>query len=181
VNAGSRPFGPLGAALLSVTAIVGVALAVHGWSHRRLAAIASVGGAPAAVRSAPPAGGTGSSSGPAGPHAPAPARRPARSAPGPLLRSEQYAQYAFRVWPGRLTNQARAAMTGLKVTVRSKPGGIEVTAGVIGQAASAPVFYATGTRVYVIEAALGDDSGNSDYNLGDDGLVVTDAHDRIVR
>jgi len=180
VNAGSRPFGPLGAALLGVTAIVGVALAVHGWSHRRLPAIASVGGAPAAARTAPSAGASGSSSGPAGPQAPAPSR-PAGVAPGPLLRSEQYAQYAFRVWPGRLTSQARAAMTGLKVTVRSKPGGIEVTAGVIGQAATPPVFYATGTRVYVIEAALGDDSGNSDYNLGDDGLVVTDAHDRIVR
>jgi hypothetical protein len=27
---------------------------------------------------------------------------------------------------------------------------------------------------------MGDDSGSSDYNLGDDGIVVTDAHGRIV-
>jgi hypothetical protein len=36
-------------------------------------------------------------------------------------------------------------------------------------------------RVYVVEASLGDDSGNSDYSLGDDGLVVTDAQGRIIR
>jgi hypothetical protein len=33
----------------------------------------------------------------------------------------------------------------------------------------------------VIEASLGDDSGGSDYNLGDDGLVVTDATGRVVQ
>ena len=56
-----------------------------------------------------------------------------------------------------------------------------VTAGVIGQAAGSPHLYAGGARVYVIEASLGDDSGNADYNLGDDGLVVTDTHGRIVQ
>jgi hypothetical protein len=35
--------------------------------------------------------------------------------------------------------------------------------------------------VYVIEASMGDEAGSADYNLGDDGLVVTDAHGRIVR
>jgi hypothetical protein len=34
--------------------------------------------------------------------------------------------------------------------------------------------------VYVVEASMGDDSGNSDYNLGDDGLIVTDAAGRVV-
>ena len=55
-----------------------------------------------------------------------------------------------------------------------------VMAGVIGQPASPPHLYAGGTRVYVLEAALGDDSGSADYNLGDDGLVVTDAQQRVV-
>ena len=43
------------------------------------------------------------------------------------------------------------------------------------------MFYSGGAHVYVIEAALGDDSGNSDFNLGDDGIVVTDARGRILR
>ena len=50
----------------------------------------------------------------------------------------------------------------------------------IGGAPGAPHVYVGGARVYVVEASLGDDSGNSDYNLGDDGLVVTNAEGRIV-
>ena len=56
-----------------------------------------------------------------------------------------------------------------------------VTAGVAGQTTGSPHFYPAGARVYVVEAALGDDSGGADYNLGDDGVVVTDAHGRIVQ
>jgi hypothetical protein len=56
-----------------------------------------------------------------------------------------------------------------------------VTAGVAGQPAQPARFYPTGTAVYVIEAAMGDDSGTSDYNLGDDGLVITDSRGRILQ
>jgi len=65
--------------------------------------------------------------------------------------------------------------------VRRQGNGIVVSAGVAGRSPSAPVFYPTGAKVYVIEAAMGDDAGNSDYNLGDDWLVVTDAQGRILR
>jgi hypothetical protein len=53
-------------------------------------------------------------------------------------------------------------------------------AGINGQRPSPPTYYPLGARVYVIEASFGDDSGNTDYNLGDDGIVVTDARGRIV-
>ena len=56
-----------------------------------------------------------------------------------------------------------------------------VTAGVSGQPVSAPRRYPGGALVYVIEASLGDDSGSTDYSLGDDGLVVTDASGGIIR
>ena len=55
-----------------------------------------------------------------------------------------------------------------------------VTAGANGQPSAAPRFYSGGARVYVVEASLGDDSGDSDYSLGDDALVVTDAQGRIL-
>jgi hypothetical protein len=57
---------------------------------------------------------------------------------------------------------------------------VSVVAGVVGQQQNPPTYYPHGARVYVVEASFGDDSGNSDYNLGDDGLVVTDAQGRIV-
>jgi hypothetical protein len=66
------------------------------------------------------------------------------------------------------------------IKVTKHGSGIDVVAGVTGQKLPAPKFYPTGTKVYVIEASLGDDSG-SDYNLGDDGLVVTDSQGRIVQ
>jgi len=56
-----------------------------------------------------------------------------------------------------------------------------VTAGVAGQPPPPARLYPTGAAVYVVEAAMGDDSGNTDYNLGDDGLVVTDAQGRILQ
>jgi hypothetical protein len=98
-----------------------------------------------------------------------------------LLSSEPYASVTYQVWPGPLSTAATQALTGLKVAVHRQGPGLLVTAGVIGQPPAAPHLYVGGARVYVVEASLGDDSGNADYNLGDDGLVVTNAQGRIVR
>jgi hypothetical protein len=72
-------------------------------------------------------------------------------------------------------------MTGLTITATHAADGIRVVAGVVGQPPSPAHLYVGGARVYVVEAALGDDSNNADYNLGDDGVVVTDAAGRILR
>lgn len=72
-------------------------------------------------------------------------------------------------------------MTGLAISVHRSGQGISVTAGMSGQQPSSPAFYPSGAKVYVIEASLGDDANNTDYSLGDDGLVVTDSSGRIVR
>ncbi len=177
-----RAAGPLGLALLAVTGLTGIVLAVHGWSGRHSGlAPGSLAGAssPASAKAAPsrPARPAGSSAREATPGASG--ASPAAS-PGPLLSSRSYAQYSFRVWPGTLGPAAQAALTGLSVKVSRQGSGIMVTAGVNGQPAAAPHFYPGGARVYIVEASLGDDSGNSDYNLGDDALVVTDAGGRVV-
>lgn len=174
-----KPTGPAGFALLAVTALAGVVLAVHGWSgrHARLLPGALSGSSPSqAVSPSAPA---------ATPSSPAatpssPATSPEAS-PGPLLSTQSYAQYSFRVWPGTPGAAARAALSGLTVKVLRQGSGIMVTAGVTGQPAGPSRFYAHGAVVYVVEASLGDDSGNSDYNLGDDGLAVTDAQGRILQ
>ena len=72
-------------------------------------------------------------------------------------------------------------MAGLSISVRRQGSGISVAAGVNGQPQAAPQAYPAGARVYVVESTLGDDSGNTDYNLGDDGLVVTDVQGRIIQ
>ena len=98
---------------------------------------------------------------------------------GPLLSSEPYAQFAYLVWPGTQSAAAQQAMSGLTISVSRQAGGLSVRAGVTGQPLPAAQFYPNGARVYVIESSLGDDSAKIDYNLGDDGLVVTDAQGRI--
>jgi hypothetical protein len=72
-------------------------------------------------------------------------------------------------------------MTGLSISVRPSGPGLSVTAGVSGQTSQPPHVYVSGAKVYVVEASLGDDANNTDYNLGDDGLVVTNAEGRIVQ
>jgi hypothetical protein len=170
-------------ALLAVTGVMGLLLAWHGWTGRSATVAPSLAGRAAS---------SGATPGATAPRAPAPASSapathaaspgPAASAKaGPLLSSEPYASVTYRVWPGPVSAAATQALTGLKVTVHRRGSGLLVTAGVIGQPPAAPHLYVGGAHVFVVEAALGDDSGNADYNLGDDGLVVTNAQGRIVR
>ena len=206
---GGAPVGPKGLALLGVTAVAGVALAAHGWAGRSagLAPGSLAAWRPGAGRGLGrpwlwdgpvavarwPGGRPGSSSG--GPASPGPAspgrtaspgaaagpRASSSAAPGPLLSSESFASYAFQIWPGPPSAAASSALTGLSISVHRTSSGLSVAAGVVGQPRPAAHVYPGGARVYVIEAAMGDDSGNSDYNLGDDGLAVTDSKGRIIQ
>lgn len=173
--------GPRGLTLLVVTAVAGGLLALHGWSarHSGLPPGALAGASPASSAPASPVPSAGSARS-AGPGSTPGGAAPAAS-PGPLLSSQPFASYSYQVWPGTPSAAAQTAMTGLSISVRRQRFGISVAAGVNGQPQPTPRVYPVGARVYVVETALGDDSGNIDYNLGDDGLVVTDAQGRIVQ
>jgi hypothetical protein len=177
------PVGPRGLMLLAAVGVVGLVLAAHGWAHRATGGpLGSLGGAPASAPASPAAtSGTSDATTPppAGPSAPGGAATHA-SAPGPLLTSQPFAQYSFVIWPGAQSTAAKTALTGLSFSVRQQPAGLSITAAVNGQKAGPAQFYPKGARVYVVEATMGDDSGNADYNVGDDGIVVTDASGRIV-
>jgi hypothetical protein len=149
-----------------MTAIVGVALAFHGWIAARSGNVSGAVGSLSPSATARAAHGSGGS---------------AAAAPGPKLGSQSYASYSFLVWPGPPSAAARTAMTGLSISVHRTSSGISVRAGVKGRPRAAAHLYRKGARVYVVEASLGDEAGHTDYNLGDDGVVVTDAHGRIVR
>lgn len=160
-----RSVGSRGITLLLVAAVAGIALAAHGWLDRKSGVVpGALGGV---STSASPGGGS-------------PAQSNAARV-GPTLRSESFAPYAFLVWPGPQNAAAKTAMTGLSIAVHRTGSGISVSAGVISQRQAPARCYVGGARVYVVEASLGDEAGNSDYNLGDDGVVVTDAHGRIVQ
>jgi hypothetical protein len=184
MRVGGEPVGRWGLAVMTVTGIAGLLLALHGWSARAAGAapplgagaVSGRGGAPTAA--SPPHSSVPSAPATATPSAPA--TGPAGSA-GPLLSSEPFAKASFQVWPGPVSSAAKLALTGLTVTVHKRTSGLSVTAGVAGQGSGSTKLYVDGARVYIVEASLGDDSGNADYNLGDDGLVVTDAQGRIIQ
>jgi len=180
---GGDTVGRWGLSLLAVAGVLGVILAVHGWAGRGSGVVPVA--APAGSSSAGPSAAGASSAASATPSAhaatPASASASPSSSTGPLLSAQSYASYAFQVWPGTLSTAAKQALTGLTVSVRRQSAGLSVTAGVVGQASASPHVYRAGARVYVVEASMGDDSGNSDYNMGDDGLVVTDSAGRIVQ
>jgi hypothetical protein len=190
--------GPRGLAILVLAGIAGILLAILGWSQRGTGLVApSVGGlggpapartsAPAHTSAPAPATATEPSSqaspaqaSPAPPAASSSVQPSAKASVGPRLGSEPYASYAYLVWPGTLSAASQQAMSGLTVSVTRKAGGISVVAGVTGQQLPPAQFFPGGAKVYVIESALGDDSGHLDYNLGDDGLVVTNGQGQIV-
>lgn len=167
--------------MLAVTAVAGIALAVHGWSgrHAGLAAGSLAGPGTSPSAHVKPSAQTGGSSTPAA--TPSSHRVSPGATPGPLLRAQSFAAYSYQVWPGPPSPARRAALTGLSVSARRRGSGISVTADVTGQPAAAPRYCPLGARVYVVEVTLSDDSGNTDYNLGDDTLIVTDAQGRILR
>jgi hypothetical protein len=181
--------GPRGLSILIFFALVALALAVVGWTQRDTGLVAAnVGGLGGSVPARTPAAASATPTARAS--VPPSARSTAQASPsaqpgatasaGPLLSSEPYASFAYLVWPGSPSAAARQAMIGLTISVTRQAGGISVRAGVAGQPLPSAQFYAGGGNVYVIEATLGDDSGNIDYNLGDDALVVTNRQGQIV-
>jgi hypothetical protein len=188
---GGEPVGRWGIALLAVAALVGVLLGWHGWTGRAAAVAPSLAGGTTSGTPAPaPSGAAPATQGPsASPAAASPPASPASSPAvtsssahvGPALSSEPFASSAFQIWPGPVSAAAKAALTGLTISVHKERAGLSVVAGVNGQPPAAPHLYVGGVRVYVVEASMGDDSGNSDYSLGDDGLVVVNAQGRILQ
>jgi hypothetical protein len=180
--------GVRGITVLALVGVVGIVLGIHGWSARHNELPAPLAGPQASPSTSTQPGSAPSAASPsqpvAGPRAStsAPKSSAATSpAAGPTLSAQAYAKYAFQLWPGPVTQTARTAATGLVVSVHRHGSGLSVAAGVVGQSKPVTRFYPAGAKVYVIEATLGDDSGNTDYNLGDDALVVTDSQGRIVQ
>lgn len=175
---GGESVGRWGLATLIVAGIAGILLAAHGWSVRTSGQPNTTLGASQAPKVTP----TTSRS----PTAPTASPTPGPSSPStsdghrPLLSAQPFASAAFLVWPGTPNAAAQQALIGLQVSVKQQGSALVVTAGPTGQKGQVG-SYPGGARVYVVEQSLGDDSGNTDYNLGDDALVVTDSKGGIIR
>jgi hypothetical protein len=72
-------------------------------------------------------------------------------------------------------------MAGYSISTKVSGANVVVAVSAAGssQAPSRRTYAAT-DKVYFIEASLGDDSGTTELNPGDDGLIVTNPQGRIV-
>ncbi len=179
---GGEEIGRRGAAALSLAAVVAAVLAVHGYSSPGSLGVASLTGSkPLAAATTPTP--TPSSSAPPSPGAsPSPSPQPTASGtPGPLLSSTSYASYTYQLYPGTPSQTARLALSGFSYKVKNEGGSIVFTLNVLG-GSQAPITntYPASDHVYFVEASFGDDAQNTEYNYGDDGLVVTDASGHVV-
>jgi len=172
--------GTVGLAVLAAAAVLAVALGIHGYGNRGLALPAVAASTASPVRSQP---------------APSPTKGAAASSTsgstssttspptklGPALSSSQYAQYAYRIYPGSVSASAQQAMAGYSVSTKLSGANVVVSVSSVGSSqAPSQRSYSAADKVYFIEANFGDDSGVTELNPGDDGLIVTNPQGLIV-
>lgn len=169
--------GVRGAIALSATAVVAAVLALHGYGHPGAlgltGATSPVGGHPTAPSSTPtPKGSPSSGASPS----------PSSSAtPGPLLSSTAYGPYAYEIYPNPPSANAKLALAGFSFTTNPSGSSVRFTLSVTGGGKPQSKTYPISDRIYFIEASFGDDSGNAEYNFGDDGVVATDSTGHVVQ
>ncbi len=195
LHLGPDRVGPQGLAIILIAALIAVALGIRGFLSPGLLAGPSSFAPPrptSSVPSSPPttsaprvkrAGDVGTSQ-PSVEHQPR-GRQPPTARPtaklGPLLSSTQFASVAYQIYPNPVSSTAQSALAGFQVSF--KHGGSQVVMTITASGTSQPPThqtYAASDRVYFIEASFGDDSGNQEFNLGDDGVIATNAQGRIV-
>lgn len=170
--------GAGGKAVLLAAAVLAVGLAIHGYGTGGLAVTSINASGAGPLRAQPPPStatrAPGRSSG-----GPTPPTTPAKL--GPALSGSQYAQYAYRVYPGPVSASAQQATAGYSITTKLSGDTVVVVVSTAGSSTElSRKTYAAADSVYFIEANFGDDSGVTELNPGDDGLIVTNPAGLIV-
>lgn len=172
--------GRRGAAAMSVAALAATILAIHGYGSPGSPGLTGTGSIPTA-HSSPSPGRSGGTPTPSPSSSPSPSPS-ASGTPGPLLSSTPYASYTYQLYPGTASAVARQALAGFSYTAQKSGSSVDFTLH-ISSGGQAPVqhTYPAADHIYFVEENFGDDSGNSEYNFGDDGLLVTDASGHVVQ
>jgi hypothetical protein len=171
--------------VLLVAVVLAVILAIHGYGNSGLSLPSVAASAASPVRSQPqPTTTTTTTKGaaaasPNGATSTSPTSPPAKL--GPALSSTQYASYAYLIYPGPVSVSTQQAMAGYSISTKASGSNVVVTLATAGSSqAPTQKTYPAADKVYFVEANLGDDSGATELNPGDDGLIVTNPQGRIV-
>ena len=93
-----------------------------------------------------------------------------------LLKNTPYGSYALQIYPGALSQNAQSALAGFQFKTQPLPGGtVKVSLVLLGQNQTYNKVISPTDRAYFIETSFGDDAPSEDLNLGDDGILYTNA------
>lgn len=101
---------------------------------------------------------------------------------GQLLSTSQFGPISYQIYPSRSSSAVQAAEDGFTIHVAPTSGGMLLIS-IKSQFPGGPSLQqkALGTdHVYWVEANYGDDAPGQDGNLGDEGVLLTDAQGYIV-
>jgi len=179
----SQRVGRVGLAVLLVAAVLAVILAIHGYGNSGLSLPSVAASAASPVRSQPQPTAT-TTKGAAADSTNGATSTSTTSPPtklGPALSSTQYASYAYLIYPGPVSASTQQAMAGYSISTKVSGSNVVVALATSGSSqAPTQKTYPAADKVYFVEANLGDDSGATELNPGDDGLIVTNPQGRIV-
>ncbi len=95
--------------------------------------------------------------------------------------STPYYPYAYQIFPGNMSQQARAAMSGFALRAAALPNGsTNVTISLMSTSQNQSIVLGQGYSLYIIETTFGDDGYNAEYSLGDDGFIVVNQSGYVV-
>jgi len=174
--------GRRAAVALSVAGLAATVLALHGYANPGSLGLSGPGLVSPSHGSHQSGRTSGSAAASPSPAATSAASPSGAATLGPLLSATPYASYSYQIYPGTPSASARQAMAGFSFTTRVVGSSVDFTLSTSGSG-QPPVSktYPASDHIYFVEANLGDDSGNAEYNFGDDGVVVSDASGHVVQ
>ncbi|MGD0510889.1 MAG: hypothetical protein ABSA33_03530, partial [Candidatus Micrarchaeaceae archaeon] len=97
-----------------------------------------------------------------------------------LFASSQYARYSYQVYPGPISQQAQAALSGFSLNSTAlQNGSTGVKISIVGSSQSQTLVLKPNYKLYIVETSFGDDASHFDASLGDDGFIIVDTNGYI--
>ncbi len=161
----------------TLIAVLAIALLLAGCAGNQGSGMQNTTTGQPAPQQAPQGGGT------AQPAAPAPAPSQTNATARTKLSDTQFWSSAYLISGDTLDDNAKAALAGFGYNRTAMPDGstnITLTA-LEPQYQGGSFLVKPGENLYFIETSFGDDSGNGEYNMGDDMAVLVDSDGYVVQ
>lgn len=98
-----------------------------------------------------------------------------------LFNTSYLAPYTYLIYPGNISSQAKAAMSGFTMSANQlKNGSALITLTFIPLKANQTVLVKPGYKLYFIESSLSDDGFNGESSLSDDGYIIVSPSGYVV-